>query len=143
MSSQVELNPFTGFLIPKTAKPAPGTAASPGFQYGRFGTVTSGTYLQVVGGNPSNTTGIPVPFAGFLTRIAVINKASNTFDITVERRDTGPTFVTLKTVSIVALRKDTFDVTGDTIAVSDGDEIVVKQSSGTSENVAVYLVFEQ
>jgi hypothetical protein len=122
--------------------PAPGTSASPGFQYGRAGDVTAGTYLQVIANVPSSTAGLIVPFTGIITRVFVTNENDNTFTVKVQKRtDPGPVYTDLGTpFSLTAARKGEFNPS---ISVTDGDELVVLMSSGTCRNVQVGLIIEQ
>lgn len=121
--------------------PAPGTSASPGFQFGRAGDISAGTYLKVLGDVPSSTAGFIVPFNGVMTRAFVTNESANTFDIKIQKRtDPGPVFTDVTTLSIVAARKASFVLSE---SLTDGDEIVILVSSGSCRNVQVGFVAEQ
>ena len=120
--------------------PTPGTAASPGFQYGRAGDTSAGTYLQVIATVPSSTAGTVVPFTGIVTRAWTTNEASNTYTISIQRRDPGPVFVELGTISVVAARAGDFTLA---LSVTDGDELCCQVSVGSCRNVQVGLIIEQ
>lgn len=127
-------------LVRATGGITPGTAASPGFMYGRAGNFSAGTYFQVIATVPSSTAGNIVPFDGVITRAFVTNEAANTFTVQIQRRDNG-TFTDIgSTFGVAATRKGDFDLS---ISVSDGDEIVVKCATGSGRNAQVGLIIEQ
>lgn len=120
---------------------APGTAASPGFMYGRAGDFSAGTYFQVIATVPSNTAGNIVPFDGIITRAFITNEATNTFSIQIQRRDNG-TFTSIGSpLALTAARK--VDFSSLSISVSDGDELVVMVATGSGRNGQVGLIIEQ
>ena len=119
----------------------PGTAASPGFTYGRAGDFSAGTYFQVIATVPSNTAGNIVPFDGVITRAFITNEATNTFSIQIQTRDNG-TFTNIgAALALTAARKTEF--TSLSISVSNGDELVVMCSSGSGRNGQVGIIIEQ
>ena len=127
--------------LPPRAAVGVGVSASPGFMYGRAGDFATGTYLQVIATVPSNVAGNIVPFDGLITRAFITNEGVNTFAIQIQRRS-GASFVDIGSpLSLVAARKTEFGSLS--IAVSDGDEIVVKIASGSGRNAQVGLIIEQ
>jgi hypothetical protein len=109
--------------------------------YGRAGDITAGTYLQVIANVPSSVAGNIVPFNGIITRAFATAEASATCSFKIQRRtDPGPVYTDLGTISLAAARRGDFDLS---IAVADGDEIVVLMFSGTCRNVQVGLIIEQ
>lgn len=124
-----------------TGGTSPGTSASPGFMYGRAGNFAAGTYFQVIATVPSNTAGNIVPFDGVITRAFVTNEAANTFSIQIQSR-AGAVFTDIGApLALVGVRKVEFGSLS--ISVSDGDEIVVRCSSGSGRNAQVGLIIEQ
>jgi hypothetical protein len=114
-----------------------GTGASPGFNFGRSGNVSSGAYLnnETV---PSNITGRPVDLTdALITQISVSNQNSNTFEIAIEEHD-GTTYTELATISLTAQRfkKQTYSV-----SITTGKELAAKVKSGSAKNpvVTVYV----
>jgi hypothetical protein len=128
-------------ILPPVQASSPGTSASPGFQYGRAGDVTAGTYLQVIANVPSSVSGNIVPFTGVITRafITAENAATCTFKIQ-SRSDPGPVYTDLASISLAGTRKDDFPLS---VSVNDGDEIVVLLFSGSCRNVQIGLICEQ
>lgn len=118
----------------------PGTSASPGFQYGRAGDVTAGTYLQVIANVPSSTAGNIVPFEGTITRAFFTAENAATCTLKIQRRDVGPVFVDLATLTLAGSRRGDFALS---VAVAEGAEIVVLLDTGTCRNVQVGVIIEQ
>lgn len=118
----------------------PGTSASPGFQYGRAGNVSAGTYLQAVATVPTNTAGLIVPFTGVITRAWTTNESANTYDLKVQRR-VGAAFIDQGlTLSLVAARLIETDFS---VAVTKGQELVMLLDTGSGRNIQAGLIIEQ
>lgn len=117
---------------------AVGVSASPGFSFGRSGNTTNNTWLQTVGGVPSNKAGITVALQNpEITEIYVANEDINTFDISVYEHDGDEINLTLVgTVSIVAARSNTFSVA---LTLTSGKQIATRLTSGSAKNVNVGL----
>lgn len=112
--------------------------ASPGFTWGRSGNVNSGAYLlnDTV---PSNLAGRTIPLQdGNLVKVFVTNQNSNTFDIEIVRRDPGPTFIVIATVSLVSQRKKVETFSG--VTINEEDELAVRVSSGSGKNIIVGVI---
>lgn len=115
------------------------SSSTPGFSFGRSGTINAGTYLQI-DNVPSNLAGRIVPFAqGQLSYIFVSCEANATFDISIQTRS-GVIFTTVKTISVSAARKETFLI--DDVVFAFEDEVCVLISSGTVSNVVVGLIIQ-
>lgn len=118
----------------------PGTSASPGFQYGRAGDVSAGTYLQAVATVPTNTAGLLVPFTGFITRAWTTNENVNTYDLKVQRR-VGAGFVDQGLIlSLVGAR---LVETSFSVPVTQGQELVMLVDAGSGRNIQAGLIIEQ
>ena len=125
----------------RAAAPTPGVSASPGFVYGRAGDFSAGTYFQVLATVPSNTAGNIVPFDGIITRVFITNESINTYSVQIQTRS-GAVFTDIGApLALVAARKIEFPAL--TIAVSNGDEVVVKCLTGSGRNGQVGLIIEQ
>lgn len=112
--------------------------SSPGFSFGRSGSCSAGTYLQI-DSVPSNKAGRLVPFSvANLNAIFVVCESSSTFTIEVQTR-TGSTFTTVYTATLTATRK--FTATGiSDVDFVQGDEICIKIGTGSTSNVNVGLI---
>jgi hypothetical protein len=102
--------------------------------------VSAGTYLQAVATVPTNTAGLIVPFTGVITRAWTTNEAANTYDLKVQRR-VGAAFVDQGlTLSLVAARliESSFSV-----AVTQGQELVMLVDTGSGRNIQAGLIIEQ
>lgn len=117
---------------------AVGVSASPGFSFGRSANVGLNTWLVVTGSVPSNKAGITVALANpEITQIFVGNEDISTFDITVyEHEGDEVNLTSLGTVSVVAMRSDTFDVS---FSVTSGRQLAVRVTSGSAKNLNVGL----
>ena len=130
-------------LVPDSggSTPAPGTSASPGFQYGRAGDVTAGTYLQVIANVPSSVSGLIVPFIGVITRAFVTAENATTCGLKIQlRTDPGPVYTDLASLTLTAARKNDITLA---VSVNNGDELVILLDTGTVRNVQVGLIIEQ
>jgi hypothetical protein len=113
--------------------------ASPGYSFGRSGTVVSGTWLLRPGEVPSNKTGIAV---GLITpsikKIQIGNENISTFTLEIYEHEGDEINLTLlTTVTITAARTATFTSSA---AITSGRQIAVKLSSGSAKNVGVDLI---
>jgi len=115
-----------GFAKPITGV---GFGASPGFSWGRKGSINAGTFLlndEV----PSNLTGRVVELNGpIIRKIYVTNSAIATFTVTIiEHEGTVGSRVSLLSVVVTAARKGTFDVS---VPMTSGKQLAV-QITGTA-----------
>lgn len=115
-----------------------GASASPGFSFGRPANSSNGSWLLIVGGVPSNKTGIPLAISGAeLVLISVGNENINTFDVAIYEHEGDEINLTLiTTVSVVAKRTDTFVVS---FSVTTGRQIAARILNGNAKNVGVSL----
>lgn len=115
-----------------------GVSASPGFTWGKSGNVTTNRYLDN-DGVPSNRTGRYVFFSNPVLRTVLIsNEGVNTFDVTIQQHD-GTTFTDVATVSVNAARAKAETVN---VALTAGQEIAIKITSGSCKNPVVGLVLD-
>ena len=115
-----------------------GASASPGFNFGRSGNVGSGTWLQVVGGVPSNKAGITVALSNpEIKQVYVANEDSGTFDVTIyEHEGDEINLTSLGTVSVVSSRSASFAVS---YTVTNGRQLAARITSGSAKNINVGL----
>ncbi len=115
-----------------------GASASPGFSFGRSANVAVGTWLQIVGGVPSNRTGIPVAIENAeLILVSVGNENLSTFEITIYEHDGDSiNLTTLTTVSMINERTNTFVLS---VAVTTGKQLAARLTNGAAKNVGVSL----
>jgi hypothetical protein len=115
-----------------------GVSASPGFTWGRTGSVGVGAYLlndEV----PSNVTGRVITFADpVIRKILVTNGAVSTFTITIQEHD-GTTYTDLTTVSLTAQRETTATVN---VPITSGKQLAIKVSSGLANNPVVGIILD-
>lgn len=116
-----------------------GVSASPGFSWGRSGSINSGTWLQneTV---PSNLAGRAFPlYNGELVQMTVANDGINTFNASLYEHD-GTTYTLLATVSLTAQRSKTDSFTG--VIITQGKELAVQITSGSCKNCIVTAIFK-
>lgn len=115
-----------------------GVSASPGFQFGKSANVNANTWLNVVGGVPSNRAGITVALTNpEITNVYVANEDLNTFDITIfEHEGDEINLTSLGTVNVVSARSATFAVS---FSVTEGRQLAVRLTSGAAKNLNVGL----
>ncbi len=115
-----------------------GVAASPGFTWGRKGTVDPGTYLQN-DDVPSNVTGRLVTFTDpTIRKILVTNGSVSTFTLQIQEHD-GVTYTNLTTVTVTAARGSVANVT---VPVTSGKQLAVKLISGQANNPVVGIILD-
>lgn len=115
-----------------------GASASPGFNFGRSGNISSNTWLQTTGGVPSNRAGITVALTtAEVKEIFVANQDISTFNIEVYEHEGDEINLTLLgTVSVVSARSASFTVS---YTVTSGRQLAVKLSTGSAKNLNVGL----
>lgn len=115
-----------------------GASASPGFNFGRSANVGAGTWLQVVGGVPSNKAGITVALSNAeVKEIYIANEDLSTFDITIyEHEGNEINLTSLGTVSVTSARSASFSVA---YTVTTGRQLAVRLTSGSAKNLNVGL----
>lgn len=118
---------------------APIAESTPGFSFGRSGTCSAGTYLQI-DSVPSNRAGRIVPFeAAFLANVFIVCENNSTFTIEIQKR-VGNTFTTVHTSTVTSARKFTEIV--ENVEFVLGDEVCLKIGSGSCSNVIVGLIIK-
>jgi hypothetical protein len=115
-----------------------GVSASPGFNFGRSGNNSANTWMQVVGGVPSNRAGITVALnSPEIKQVFVANEDISTFDITIyEHEGNEVNLTTLTTVSIVSARSGSFTLS---VPVTSGRQLAVRITNGSARNINVGL----
>jgi len=108
------------------------TGASPGFVFGSPGVVSAGSYLDN-GRNPSNISGVLIDVGATpkLTKIAVVNKLSQIFSITIQEHDQS-TFTDITTVVVTPAAK-TKSFTID-LSLTDQKQLAVKVADASANN---------
>lgn len=118
---------------------SPEAFSTPGFSYGRSGSVNAGTYLQI-DTVPSNTAGRIVPFQDSkLSYVFISCELPATFTLEIQKR-VGNTFTTVYTVTVNNVRKYALELTDDYVPFVFGDEVCVKIGSGSCKNIVVGLL---
>jgi hypothetical protein len=115
-----------------------GTSASPGFTWGRSGTVGTGVYL-LNDNVPSNVSGRVVALTQpTIRKILVTNGSVGTFTLTIQEHD-GVTYTNLTSVSLSSQRTATFSVE---IPVTTGKQLAIKVTSGSADNPVVGVILD-
>jgi hypothetical protein len=108
------------------------TSASPGFTWGKSGTVTSNTWLwnESV---PSNKSGRTIFLSNAtLERVFVSNEQTSSFNLEIYEHD-GVTYTLLTTVSLLAARSTSVDV--GSIPLTTGKELAMRLVMGSGKNI--------
>lgn len=109
------------------------SSSSPGFTWTRSGNIPAGTWLQV-GVSPSNLASHTVDIDNpKMKKVTVTTTNDSTFDLEFYERD-GNTFTLVHTASVVAGRKEEFDID---VNLTKGRELAVKLSSGSAFGLVV------
>jgi len=122
-----------------------GTSASPGFGFGRSGTVSSGAWLLRSGGVPSNKTGVTIGISSpVLVGIDAGNEDVSTFDVAIYEHDGNNTNSTLlTTVSVTSARTQSFtSIDFGTVTATKGKQLAVKVTSGSAKNLGVDITLK-
>jgi hypothetical protein len=121
-------------------------SASPGFSFGRAGTLITNTYLNRPGGTPSNNTGVNFGLTdGSLDIIATGTVSADTYTLTITQHDgnnASPTVIAV--VSVTALTKAILLKDVDYVQVGvliKNRQIAVEVTAGTANNIGVDLQF--
>jgi hypothetical protein len=113
--------------------------ASPGFTWGKSGTVTAGTYLlnDTV---PSSLTGRIIPvYNGLVTKMFISVQTATTCTVKLQKRS-GASFVDLATITLSAARTNVQTYVG--VNLTYQDELAVVVSSGSCSNPVVGAIIE-
>lgn len=111
-----------------------GASASPGFSFGRSGTLSNNTWLRRPGNVPSNRAGITVSISNpKIVKVSCSNRNIETYDIRIYEHDGNQVNLTLLgTVSVNSARGGIFDVD---IAVTEGKQLAVRLGPTFTGNV--------
>ncbi len=117
--------------------PANVTSASPGFTWGRAGDVVIDTWL-LNDGVPSNKSGRTMALTGpEVVRVFVASENADTYGLEIfEHEGDEVSLTSLGTVSIVAVRSETFTVS---FSGTEERQLAIKLISGTARNLIVGL----
>lgn len=115
--------------------------ASPGYTFGRSGSIPSDTWLTNEG-VPSNKAGHVVKIQdGLIESISIANEDVSTFDVAIywhEGNEVNLTLIT--TVSVVSSRTGQFFL--DSVSVPEGKQLASKVSSGSAKNIVVDVIIK-
>ncbi len=111
-----------------------GAAASPGFSFGRNGSLSQNTWLRRPGNVPSNRAGVTINIANpAITKVSCANRNVETYDVEIYEHDGNSSGLTLLgTVTVTAATSDTF-ITN--FAATQGRQLAVRLGSTATGNV--------
>lgn len=106
-----------------------GASASPGFSFGRSGTVTGNTWLRRPGNVPSNRAGVTIPINNpVISEVSCSNRNVDSYTLEIWEHEGDLTNDTLLgTVSITSARGGVFTVS---FPSSKGKQIAVRLANG-------------
>lgn len=104
-------------------------SASPGFSFGRNGSVSAGTWLRRPGNVPSNRAGVTIPIENPIIReVSCSNRNIDTYTLEIyEHEGNLVNDVLLGSVTVTGARGGTFSVN---FAATKGKQIAVRLASG-------------
>lgn len=113
-----------------------GTTASPPFSFGRSGNNSSGTWMQRVGGAPSNRSGVNVGFSDpKLVKVNCNTEDANTYELGIYQHQGDEINLTLiTTVSIISSRNGSFLLD---VPLTEDWQLGVRIESGSAKNIGV------
>lgn len=116
-----------------------GVTASPGFGFGRSGSVSRNTWLLRSGSVPSNKTGVAIGINNpLLKQIDVGNESNGTFDISIyEHQGNGIGMTLLTTVTVNGRTGSFTEADFGTVTATKGQQIAVRLTSGSAKNLGV------
>ncbi len=116
-----------------------GVSASPGFTWGRRGTISPPNAYLFNDRVLSHITGRLIKFTdAVLRKVLVTNSALSTCVFTIQEHD-GTTFTDLGTISLVAQRSNTVDFA---VPITIGKELAIKVTSGSCKNPVVGVILD-
>lgn len=106
-----------------------GASASPGFSFGRSGSVSAGTWLRRPGNVPSNRAGVTIPIDNpVVVEVSCSNRNIDSYTLEIwEHEGNLVNDVLLGTVSVVSARGGTFSTN---FVATKGKQIAVRLSTG-------------
>jgi hypothetical protein len=119
-----------------------GNSSSPGFGFGRSGSLSQNTWLRRIGDIPSNRTGVTINVVNpVVTRVAVSNRNNETFDVEIYEHDGDSDNLTLLgTVNVVNDTGGQFNVN---FPATEGRQLAVRlgsTSTGSVRDLGVDLI---
>ena len=116
-------------------------SASPGYNFGRSGNNSAGTFLQRAGGVVSNRVGIPISVTGVLDSVITDNENSTSYTIVVFEHDGSEANRTdLATLVVSGSTGD--NVTGLAQPVTFGKQLGVEITAGNARNIGVTCILK-
>lgn len=116
-----------------------GASASPGFSFGRSGTVSTNSWLRRPGNVPSNRAGVTIPIDNpEIISVACSNRNVDNYTISVYEHDGNQTNLTLLgSVSVVNATGGIFPVS---FSATKGKQLAVRITAGSARDIGVDLV---
>lgn len=111
-----------------------GASASPGFSFGRNGSLSQNTWLRRPGNVPSNRAGVTISInSPVVTGVACANRNVETYDVEIYEHEGNEVNLTLLgTVTVTAATGDTFTVN---FPATQGRQLAVRLGSTGTGNV--------
>jgi len=111
-----------------------GASASPGFSFGRSGSLSKNTWLRRVGNVPSNRAGVTLDIGSpIVTRVACANRNTETYDVKIyEHEGNGLNLTLLGTVTVTNATSGSFAVN---FPATQGRQLAVRLGDTASGNV--------
>lgn len=111
-----------------------GASASPGFSFGRNGSLSQNTWLRRPGNVPSNRAGVTINIDNpVITNIACANRNVETFDVEIYEHEGNQVNLTLLgTVNVIASTSQIFNVN---FPATKGRQLAVRLGSTSTGNV--------
>jgi hypothetical protein len=111
-----------------------GASASPGFSFGRSGSLSQNTWLRRPGNVPSNRAGVTIPIANpVITKVSCSNRNVETYDIEIYEHEGNEVNLTLlTTLSVVSARGAIFNVN---ISATEGKQLAARLGNTSTGNV--------
>lgn len=112
-----------------------GASASPGFSFGRNGSLSRNTWLRRPGNVPSNRAGVTVDITNpVVTKIAVANRNVETFEVEIYEHEGNQVNLTLLgTVNVVNNTSQIFNVN---FPATQGRQLAVRLGNTSTGNVS-------
>lgn len=129
-------NEGTGFAADNVedALKETGASASPGFSFGRNGSLSQNTWLRRPGNVPSNRAGVTININNpVVTTVACANRNVETYDVKIYEHDGNQVNLTLLgTVTVTAATSGIFSVS---FSATKGKQLAVRLGSTATGNV--------
>jgi len=111
-----------------------GASASPGFSFGRSGTLNQNTWLRRPGNVPSNRAGVTIGINNpIITSVACANRNVETYEVEIyEHEGNSVNLTLLGTVTVVGKTSDVFTVN---FPATKGKQLAVRLGNTSTGNV--------